>query len=135
MTTKTFFAGMLALLGIIVLSSFALSNTGNFRQLLQRNPETRANLVTQMMKNRLQLSDEQVEQAYAINLRYAKLNQATFEQPDSFEPTPELATQYQLRRSKLTALLTPEQQQKADNLRKQAIKRLQFILTQLEENN
>lgn len=135
MKTKHFFAGMLAVLGIIVLSSFAASRVGDFRQLMQRNPETRANVVTMIMKNRLDLNDEQVEKAYDINLKYARLNQPLFEKVDEFEPTPEFTAQNKQRRNELKALLTPEQARKADELRQKMTSRLELVLDQLKENN
>lgn len=135
MKSKKFYAGMLAVLGILVLSSFAASRVGDFRQLMQRNPETRANVVTMVMKNRLELTDEQVEKAYAINLKYAKLNQPLFESEKEFEPTPEFAAQNKERRDELKALLTDEQLKKADELRQKMIGRLELVLAQLKENN
>ncbi|RKD92045.1 hypothetical protein [Mangrovibacterium diazotrophicum] len=135
MKTKHFFTGMLALLAIVVLSSFMAAKGLDPQRFFQRSPETRANVITTVMKNRLDLDDDQAEKAYAINLRYAQLNQKFIENNPDLEIQPEMVALNKQRKDELKALLTPEQEEKAEALRDKLINRLEFVLKQLKENN
>lgn len=135
MKTKHFFTGMLALLAIVVLSSFMAAKGLDPQRFFQRSPETRANVITTVMKNRLDLNDDQAEKAYAINLRYAQLNQKFIENNPDLEIQPEMVALNKQRKEELKALLTPEQEEKAEALRDKLINRLEFVLKQLKENN
>jgi len=135
MKTKHFFTGMLALLAIVVLSSFMAAKGLDPQRFFQRSPETRANVITTVMKNRLDLNDDQAEKAYAINLRYAQLNQKFIENNPDLEIQPEMVALNKQRKDELKALLTPEQEEKAEALRDKLINRLEFVLKQLKENN
>jgi hypothetical protein len=59
MKTKNIFIGTAALLVISTFSSFAQGRQGCFRDIFKKSPETRAQVVTMAMKNRLSMDGEQ----------------------------------------------------------------------------
>jgi DNA repair exonuclease SbcCD ATPase subunit len=135
MKKRNILFGATAMLLVGMLSSFVSGPQGNFRDLLKRSPETRANLVTKMMKDKLSLDDNQFDKAYQINLKYARLIQPYLL---NAERTPEVKNQVvemnKQRRKELQAILTPEQLKQAEALRQQRIDRLENILDRLKEN-
>lgn len=130
--------GTAALLILIVFSSlaFAPGRQDGFRELFRRSPETRAQVVTMVMENRLDMDKAQAEKALQINVKYAKLSQHYLKKDGvTMENTGELLTLNQKRSDELKAILTPEQLKKAEEIREKWIHQLETILTHLKENN
>ncbi len=130
--------GTAALLILIVFSSlaFAPGRQDGFRELFRRSPETRAQVVTMVMENRLDMDKAQAEKALQINVKYAKLSQPYLKKDGvTMENTGELLTLNQKRSDELKAILTPEQLKKAEEIREKWIHQLETILTHLKENN
>ncbi len=127
--------GTVALSAILLFSSFVPATQYRMYRFLQRSPETRANLITAMIKNRLSLNDSQAETAYRINLKYARLCQPYIERKDTtMQAREELAQINQKRRHEIMAILSPEQVDQAESLRQQQIKRLEWMLGRLKKN-
>ncbi|GET28486.1 hypothetical protein [Prolixibacter sp. SD074] len=125
-----------ALLTLIMFSSFAPGRQDGFRELFRRSPETRAQVVTMVMENRLDMDEAQAEKALQINLKYAKLSQSYLKvEGVTMENTGELLALNQKRSDELKAILTPEQIKKAEDIREKWINRLETILVHLKENN
>jgi|GEM_PF-1412415 len=125
-----------ALLTVLTLSSFVPGAEGRFRRFLERSPETRANFVTAIMKNRLSLDEAQAEKAYQINLKYAKMSQPYMEKEEISPKTrDELILLNMKRKEELITLLTPEQKDEVEVIRKKWIGRLEIILARLKEND
>jgi len=136
MKTKNIFIGTAALLVIITFSSFAQGRQDGFRELFRKSPETRAQVVTMAMKNKLDMDETQAEKALQVNLKYAKLSQPYLKvEGVAMENTVELLTLNQKRSAELKAILTPEQITKAEDIRAKWINRLETILAHLKENN
>lgn len=130
--------GTAALLILIVFSSlaFAPGRQDGFRELFRRSPETRAQVVTMVMENKLDMDKAQAEKALQINVEYAKLSQPYLKKNGvTMENTGELLTLNQKRSDELKAILTPEQLKKAEEIREKWIHQLETILTHLKENN
>jgi uncharacterized protein YpuA (DUF1002 family) len=88
------------------------------------------------MKNRLDLSEEQVENAYRINLKYAQLNQPYLKNKDNLhEVSDKIEELNNNRKDELKNILTPTQMKKAEDIRLQWIRRLEIILNRLKEND
>lgn len=136
MKTKKFFTRTIVLLSIVMFSSFVPDRQTGLRDLLRKSPETRAQVVTMAMKNKLDMDEDQAEKALQVNLKYAKLSQPYLkEEGVATEHTDELLVLNQKRGAELKAILTPEQIKKVEDLRKEWIVRLETILTHLKENN
>ncbi len=136
MRTKSIFIGTIALLSAILLSSFIQGGQYDLRGVFRKNPEARAHVVTTVMKNRLNMDDEQADKAFQVNLKYAKLSQPYLKvEGVTMENTGELLALNQKRSAELKAILTSEQIKKAEDLRKEWINRLETILGHLKENN
>ena len=136
MKTKSIFIGTVALLSVILLSSFMQGGQYNLRGVFRKNPEARAQVVTTVMKNRLNMDDEQADKAFQVNLKYAKLSQPYLKGEDAAtENTGELLALNQKRSVELKVILTPEQVKLVEGLRKEWINRLETILAHLKETN
>ena len=136
MKTKSIFIGTVALLSVILLSSFMQGGQYNLRGVFRKNPEARAQVVTMVMKNRLNMDDEQADKAFQVNLKYAKLSQPYLKGEDAAtENTGELLALNQKRSVELKVILTPEQVKLVEGLRKEWINRLETILAHLKETN
>jgi hypothetical protein len=136
MRTKSIFIGTIALLSAILLSSFIQGGQYDLRGVFRKSPETRAQVVTMVMKNKLNMDDEQADKAFQVNLKYAKLSQPYLKvEGVTMENTGELLALNQKRSAELKAILTSEQIKKAEDLRKEWINRLETILGHLKENN
>ena len=136
MQTRNIFIGTAALLVIITLSSFAPGRQASLRDMFRNSPETRAHVVTMVLKNRLDMDEAQAEQALQINVKYAELIQPYLKGKDAItENIDELLALNQKRVTELKTILTPEQIQKAENFRKEWINRLETILAHLKEND
>lgn len=136
MKTKNIFIGTAALLIIITFSSFAQGRQDGFRELFRKSPETRAQVVTMAMKNKLDMDENQAERALQINLKYAKLSQPYLKvEGAAMENTAELLALNQKRGTELKAILTSEQIKKVEDLRKEWIGRLETIVGHLKEND
>ena len=136
MRTKSIFIGTIALLSAILLSSFIQGGQYDLRGVFRKNPEARAQVVTTVMKNRLNMDDKQADKAFQVNLKYAKLSQPYLKvEGVTMENTGELLALNQKRSAELKAILTSEQIKKAEDLRKEWINRLETILGHLKENN
>ncbi len=134
MKAKQIVIGASAVLAIIILSSFVAGRQANLRQFLERSPETRANLVTGFMERKLELSPAQTEKVYAINLKYAKLNQPYLEKGDDLTLTAELIDLNQKRREEILPLLNSEQKETATQARQKLIQNLELALNHLKNN-
>ncbi len=132
MKAKQIVIGASAVLAIIILSSFVAGRQANLRQFLERSPETRANLVTGFMERKLELSPAQTEKVYAINLKYAKLNQPYLEKGDDLTLTAELIDLNQKRREEILPLLNSEQKETATQARQKLIQNLELALNHLK---
>jgi len=136
MKTKSIFIGTVALLSVILLSSFMQGGQYNLRGVFRKNPEARAQVVTMVMKNRLNMDEAQAEKALQVNLKYAKLSQPYLKGEDAAtENTGELLALNQKRSVELKVILTPEQVKLVEGLRKEWINRLETILAHLKETN
>ncbi|HDR52915.1 MAG TPA: hypothetical protein ENN90_15055 [Mariniphaga anaerophila] len=136
MKTKNIFIGTAALLVIITFSSFAQGRQDGFRELFRKSPETRAQVLTMAMKNKLAMDEAQAEKALQLNLKYAKLSQPYLKgEGVAMENTAELLALNQKRSAELKAILSPEQIKKAEDIRGKWINRLETILAHLKENN
>ncbi len=136
MKTKNIFIGTAALLVMITLSSFAQGRQDGFRELFRKSPETRAQVITMVMKNKLDMEEVQAERALQVNLKYAKLSQSYLKvEGVVMENTDELLTLNQKRSAELKAILTPEQIKKTEDIRAKLIIRLETIMAHLKENN
>ncbi len=136
MQTRNIFIGTAALLVIITLSSFAPGRQASLRDMFRNSPETRAHVVTMVLKNRLDMDETQAEQALQINVKYAELIQPYLKGKDAItENIDELLALNQKRVTELKTILTPEQIQKVENFRKEWINRLETILAHLKEND
>ena len=136
MKIKNIFIGTGALLVIITFSSFAQSRQDGFRELFRKSPETRAQVITMVMKNKLDMEEVQAERALQVNLKYAKLSQPYLKvEGMAMENTGELLALNQKRSAELKAILTPEQIKKTEDIRAKWINRLETILAHLKENN
>ncbi len=113
-------------------SSFAFvpGRQDGFRELFRRSPETRAQVVTMVMENRLDMDKAQAEKSLQINLKYAKLSQPYLKEDGvTMENTGELVTLNQKRSDELKSILTPEQIKKAKEIREKWINQLETVLT------
>jgi hypothetical protein len=136
MKTKNIFIGTAALLVILTLSSFAQSRQACLRDIFRKSPEARAQMVTTVMKNKLDMDDKQADKAFQVNLKYAKLGQPYLKvEGVPMENTAELLALNQKRSAELKTILTPEQIQKVESIRKEWINRMEIILDHLKENN
>lgn len=136
MKTRNLFIGTAALLVIITLSSFAPGRQASLRDMFRNSPETRAHIVTMVLKNRLDMDEAQAEQALQVNVKYAELIQPYLKGKDAItENIDELLALNQKRVTELKTILTPEQIQKVENFRKEWINRLETILAHLKEND
>lgn len=136
MKTKRILHIAIALVTLTSLSSFLPDKNTDWQKFFQRSPETRANMITMVMKNRLDLSEEQVEKAYRINLKYAQLNQPYLKNKDNLhEVSDKIEELNNNRKDELKNILTPSQMKKAEDIRLQCIKRLEIILNRLKEND
>lgn len=136
MKTKNIFIGTAALLVMITFSSFAQGRQDGFRELFRKSPETRAQVITMVMKNKLDMEEAQAEKALQINLKYAKLSQSYLKvEGVTMENTGELLAINQKRSDELKAILTPEQIKKTEDIRAKLINRLETIMAHLKENN
>lgn len=135
MKTRNLFIGTAALLVIITLSSFTPGRQASLRDMFRNSPETRAHIVTMVLKNRLDMDEAQAEQALQVNVKYAELIQPYLKGKDEItENIDELLALNQKRVTELKTILTPEQIQKVENFRKEWINRLETILAHLKEN-
>ncbi len=126
----------IALVTLTSLSSFLPDKNTDWQKFFQRSPETRANMITMVMKNSLDLSEEQVEKAYRINLKYAQLNQPYLKNKDNLhEVSDKIEELNNNRKDELKNILTPAQMKKAEDIRLQWIRRLEIILNRLKEND
>ncbi len=136
MQTKNIFIGTAALLVIITLSSFVPGRQASLRDMFRNSPETRAQVVTMVLKNRLDMDEAQAEQALQVNVKYAELIQPYLKGKDAItENIDELLALNQKRVTELKTILTPEQIQKVENFRKEWINRLETILAHLKESD
>ncbi len=136
MKTKKVFLATTALLAIIVLSSFVAGVRNGFPRFLGRSPETRANIVTGIMKNKLSLNESQVEKTYQVNLKYAKMFQPYIGSEEiSSETKDKLIKLNTERKKELMILLTPEQTEEVKVIRKKVIERLEAILEHMKAND
>lgn len=129
--------GVLAVLLVAVtLSSFIPAQPAGLRKFLHRSPETRANIITTIMENQLDLDKQQVEKAYQINLKYAEMIQPYLKDKEVAPKSKEvLINLNQKRVEELKALLTPPQHEKVRKIREEWIERLETILSQLKKND
>lgn len=135
MKTRKILFGIAAILGLFALSSFTMKKA-EMHKFFQRTPETRASVVTEIMKNKLSLDDTQFNRAYQINLKYARLSDPYLKDENSAsENKDKLMEINKERKEELKAILTPEQIKQAESIRKQWISRLEKILAQLKEND
>lgn len=136
MKTKRILHIAIALVTLTSLSSFLPDKNTDWQKFFQRSPETRANMITMVMKNSLDLSEEQVEKAYRINLKYAQLNQPYLKNKDNLhEVSDKIEELNNNRKDELKNILTPAQMKKAEDIRLQWIRRLEIILNRLKEND
>jgi hypothetical protein len=136
MKIKNIFIGTAVLLVIITFSSFAQGRQDCFRELFRKSPETRAQVITMVMKNKLDMEEAQAERALQVNLKYAKLSQPYLKvEGMAMENIAELLDLNQKRSTELKAIFTPEQIKKTEDIRAKWINRLETILTHLKENN
>lgn len=136
MQTRNIFIGTAALLVIITLSSFVPGRQASLRDMFRNSPETRAQVVTMVLKNRLDMDEAQAEQALQVNVKYAELIQPYLKGKDAItENIDELLALNQKRVTELKTILTPEQIQKVENFRKEWINRLETILAHLKESD
>lgn len=136
MKTKRILHIAIALVTLTSLSSFLPDKNTDWQKFFQRSPETRANMITMVMKNSLDLSEEQVEKAYRINLKYAQLNQPYLKNKDNLhEVSDKIEELNNNRKDELKNILTPAQIKKAEDIRLQWIRRLEIILNRLKEND
>ncbi|HCW93447.1 MAG TPA: hypothetical protein DHM44_07175 [Flexistipes sinusarabici] len=134
MKTRNIFIETAALLVIITLSSFAQGRQDGFRELFRKSPETRAQVFTLFMKNKLDMDETQAEKAFPVNLKYAKLSQPYLKKEGiTAENIAELLALNQKRSAELKKLLTPKQITKAEEIRAKWINRLEIILAHLKE--
>lgn len=135
MKARRFLFGVVAIVGVIALSSFTM-NKADLHKLFQRKPETRANVITEIMRNKLAMDDDQFDRAYQINLKYARLSEPYLNDENSAsENKDKLVEINQERKKELQAILTPEQLKQAEAIRKQWISRLEKLLKQLKDND
>lgn len=135
MKTRKILFSIVTVIGVIGLTSFTLRKA-DLHKFFQRTPEARANMITEIMKSKLSLTDDQFEKAYQINLKYAQLSQSYLESENSMtENKDKLVGINQDRKKELRAILTPEQLKQAEVIRKQWISRLETVLKQLKEND
>jgi len=78
-TTKLF----VALLALSILSLTSAFSQNKANDLMNKTPEDRAKVQTEMMKNKLNLSTEQQTKIEAINLNYAKKFEPVIKSSDS----------------------------------------------------
>lgn len=71
------------LFGLLVMCLSTGIATAQYKQGFKSTPVERAQKNTAWMKVELELSDDQEKLAHAINLKYAKLNQALADEPGS----------------------------------------------------
>ncbi|MCG6189829.1 hypothetical protein [Maribellus maritimus] len=136
MRTRNTLWGILALVAVLGLSSFLPGPKEEIQKAFRRSPETRANAITSIMKNRLDLTETQVEKAYQINLKYAQKLQPFVGGSERPVAISDEATKINEERKKeLLAILTPVQREQADQIRKQWISRLETILERLKQND
>jgi hypothetical protein len=133
--SRSIFWSFAVLLAAVTLSSFVPAQQAEFRKFLHRSPETRANIITTVMENRLALDEDQVEKAYQINLKYAKMIQPYLQSEEVAQENMEVLTGLnKKRKEELMSLLTPEQTRQVEVIRKKWISRLETILSCLKEN-
>ncbi len=136
MKTKKILFGMAALMLVILALSSFTKDRSDFQKFFQRSPEMRANVVSEIMKNKLSLNNKQFDKVYQVNLKYAKLSQPYLQEENSgLENKDKLIEINNNRREELKAILTPEQLKQASSIRKQWIKRLEIVLEQLKQND
>lgn len=141
MKTKKKFFVVLSVISVILLSSFIHTGSGNHAHFLKNNPEARANIITSILKRKLDLDDNQFDKIYAINLKYARLNQKYIDKMDGLESisdvkiTPEQKNQLKQRKLELSDVLNETQKMKVKDLQTKMIQHLETLLTTLKENN
>ena len=133
MKTKTLATGVAAFLLLFIMSSFMNYPDADTEQFLKRNPETRANFITQMMKSRLELDASQVEKVYAVNLKYARQIQPYVGDLEKMKANRSTLVEInQKRKAELISILSEEQVAAVQHLKKQWINRLEIVLEQLK---
>lgn len=136
MKTKNIFIRIAALLVIITFSSFAPGRQTSLRDMFRESPETRAQNVTMVLKNRLDMDEAQAEQALQVNVKYAGLIQPCLKGKNAItENIDELLVLNQKRGAELKAILMPQQIKQVETIREKWINQLEIILTHLKENN
>ncbi|GET29210.1 hypothetical protein [Prolixibacter sp. SD074] len=126
---------LVAVMMVLAFSGFSPGTKVSFPKFFQRSPETRANMLTMVMQNRLNLDDKQSENAYRVNLKYAQMIQPYLEKGEEVPVlNKELVTLNQKRKDELKSILTEYQLKEADTLRQQWISRLEIILKQMKED-
>jgi len=136
MKTRNILWGILAMFVLLGLSSFLPGTQAGICKAFQRSPETRANAITSVMEGRLGLDEAQVEKAYQINLKYAKKLQPFWAGTNHLpEISDEMAEINADRKKELLAILTPEQREQADQIRRKWLIRLESTLERLKEND
>ena len=100
---------LLGALSLCLLLSVAAS-AQQMAELKKSTPEQRAQLLTDMMRARLKLTDGQVSQVHDINLKYAKKMQPVLEGSERpFREVWELKEFNRDKEAELKKILTPEQ--------------------------
>lgn len=126
---------LVAVMTFLTFSGFIPGTKGSFPKFFQRSPETRANMLTMVMQNRLNLDEKQSEKAYRVNLKYAQMIQPYLEKGEQVPAlNNELMALNQKRKDELKSILTEDQLKEADSIRQQWISRLEIILKQMKEN-
>jgi hypothetical protein len=124
------------LLVVVTLSSFVAGGKPALRELWAQNPEARANAVTSFMRNRLSMDDAQFDKAYQVNLKYARMVQPYLKNEQSIRENKEaLKGINRQRNAELKTILTPEQVEKAKEIKKQMIAQFEMVLEEMKSND
>jgi|SRR5450432_2409091 len=118
MKFKVLFSTMIfTLLTILCLNSVNAQAPGGMQM---KTPEERATAITDKMKTELSLTDAQVPQVSAINLKYAQKADSLFKAPgDRSEKMPAMQSLQQSKAAELKGILTPDQYTKYEAMVKE----------------
>lgn len=106
----TVLAGMLALMSFGVFAQHGTGTGGGYGGGFgNASPEDRAKRITGMMKDQLKLNADQEKKTYAINLKYAKLNEEAKKKGNDDEIRKAVQSNNKERDNELKGVFTAEQ--------------------------
>ena len=97
-------------LAVLLISFLFQVNAQDIKQLTKKTPAERSQLQTQWMKDKLLLGESQVDLVYAINLKYANMNDPLLKSTESkVSKFKKLKASQKEKENELKKIFTPDQ--------------------------